>query len=213
MSYNGRQSSVDANKISGVAIGIVLENNDPEGVGRVKLKFPWRDSADSTFWVRLAVPMAGNERGTYFIPEVGDEVLVAFDHGDIHMPYVVGSLWNGKDKPPDANKSGKNDKRLIKSRSGHQLIFDDTSGHEKVEIKTKAGHSIILDDSSGSEKIEIKDKTGSNSVLIDSSQNSISLKATQVSIQAQTIELNADASLEVKASGTLTLKGAIVRIN
>ncbi len=213
MSIIGEKSGTDQNKISGVVVGIVTDNKDPSSLGRVKLQFPWRNGADTTTWVRIAVPMAGNGRGTYFIPEVGDEVLVAFDHGMIDSPFVVGALWNGKDKPPDSNQSGKNDKRLIKSRSGHQLIFDDTNGKEKVEIQTNAGHQIILDDSSGNEKIQIIDKSGSNSIIIDSSQNSISIQSqTKLSIKAQMIEIKADANIDVEASGVLTLKGAIVKI-
>ncbi len=214
MSINSDQKSTDLTKISGVAVGIVLDNKDPDGLGRVKLKFPWRDSADSTSWVRLAVPMAGKQMGTYFLPEIGDEVLVAFDHGDIHMPYVIGALWNGQDKPPEANKNGQNDKRMIKSRSGHQLIFSDESGKEAIQVHTKAGHEINLDDSSGSEKIEIKDKTGNNSIVFDSSKNSITIKSlTKISIQAQIIEIKADANLDVQASAALNLKGALVKIN
>jgi uncharacterized protein involved in type VI secretion and phage assembly len=214
MSVIDDKASADLNKISGVVIGIVTNNQDPEGLGRLKLKFPWRDSADESSWARLAVPMAGNQMGTYFIPEVGDEVLVAFEHGDISMPFVIGSLWNGQDKPPESNSNGKNNKRLIKSRSGHQLIFNDESGKETVEIHTKMGHQIVLDDSSGSEKIEVKDKTGSNSILIDSSQNSITIKSQmKVSIQAQMIELKADANMNIESSGALTLKGSVVKIN
>ena len=214
MSYPIKEQSVNQNRISGVVVAIVLDNKDPSNLGRVKLQFPWRDGADQTSWVRMAVPMAGNDRGTYFLPEIGDEVLVSFEHGMIEMPFVIGALWNGKDKPPEANQNGKNDKRLIKSRSGHQIIFDDSSGNEKLQILTNAGHKIVLDDSSGSEKIEIIDKTGDNSIIMDSSQGSITLKSqTKVSVQAQMIEIKADSSIDIKASGNLTLKGAIVQIN
>lgn len=214
MSILGEDKTANQNTISGVVVGLVTDNNDPNGQGRVKLRFPWRSSSDKTSWVRLAVPMTGNDRGTYFVPEVGDEVLVAFDHGQIDQPFVVGCLWNGKDKPPDANSSGKNDKRMIKSRSGHTIILDDTSGSEKVEIQSQAGHKIILDDSSGSEKIQIIDDSGSNSIIIDSAQNSVTIKGqTKISVQAQMIELKADATIDIQATGTLTLKGAIVQIN
>ena len=214
MSIIGQDRGSNQNIISGVVVGLVTDNNDPNGLGRVKLQFPWRSGSDKTSWVRIAVPMAGNSRGTYFLPEVGDEVLVAFDHGQIDQPFVVGALWNGKDKPPESNTSGKNDRRLIKSRSGHQIILDDTSGKGKVEIHSQAGHQIVLDDSSGSEKIQIVDKSGSNSVVIDSSQNSVEIKGQmKVSIQAGMIELKADSSISIQASGNLSIKGAIVQIN
>ncbi len=193
-------------KISGVVLGIVTNNQDPDNLGRVKLKFPWRDDKDESEWARSATLMGGNDRGTFFLPEVGDEVLVSFEHGDIQQPYVVGALWNGKDKPPTSNQNGKNDIRMIKTRSGHKVVFNDESGKETVEVHTKAGHKIILDDSSGSEKIEIKDKTGSNSIAIDSTQNSVTIKSgAKISLQAPMIEIKADASLD--------LKGGIVKIN
>ncbi len=213
MSIIGQDKTSSQNAISGVVVGIVTDNNDPNGLGRVKLQFPWRNGSDKTSWVRIAVPMAGKNRGTYFLPEVGDEVLVAFDHGMIDLPFVVGSLWNGKDQPPETNKSGNDDRRLIVSKSGHKIILDDSKGSEKVEIHSQAGHQIILDDSSGSEKIQIIDKN-SNSIIIDSAQNSITVKAqTKLSIQAQMIELKADSTIDIEATGSLNLKGAIVKIN
>jgi uncharacterized protein involved in type VI secretion and phage assembly len=190
---------------AGVVVGIVTNNQDPQNTGRVKLKFPWRDDSQESDWARVSSLMAGGGRGTYFLPEVGDEVLVSFDHGDIEQPYVLGGLWNGKDKPPETNQNGKNDKRVIKSRSGHVITFDDTQGAEKVSIQTNAGHKIVLDDATGSPSIQIEDKSG-NKIKIDSNQNSISITSqTKISLEAQIIEVKAGASLE--------LKGGIIRIN
>ncbi len=203
-------------KINGVVIGIVTNNKDPDGMGRVKLKFPWRDVEDESYWARVATLMAGKDRGSFFLPEVGDEVLVAFDQGDIHHPYVLGCLWNGKDTPPETNSDGKNNIRKIKSRSGHEIIFNDNDSEKKeqIEIHTKAGHRIILDDSAGGEKIEIKDKTGNNTIKIDSIQNAISIASEmKLSIKSKMIEIESDGMMTVKAGGVLTLKGAIVKIN
>ena len=97
----------------GVAVALVTQNKDDEGLCRVKVRYPWHDKPRESYWARLAVPMAGNGRGTVFIPEVGDEVLVAFEREDLRFPYVLGALWNGKDKPPLANDDGKNDKRIV----------------------------------------------------------------------------------------------------
>ena len=183
----------ETQKIYGVVVGIVTDNHDNEKLGRVKLKFPWRGVNGQSYWARIATLMAGKNRGTYFLPEVEDEVLVAFDRGDINRPYVIGALWNGVDKPPEANTDGRNNIRKIKSRSGHE---------------------IILDDSAGTEKITIKDKTEKNSIVIDSAQNSITIESTmQLKIKSQTIEIEAGANMTIKSGAALTIQGAMVKIN
>lgn len=161
----------------GVVAGIVTNNKDPDELGRLKVKFPWFSDNNETDWIRMTTFMAGGVRGSFFLPEVGDEVLVAFEHGNINRPYVIGALWNGVDKPPETNSDGKNNIREIKSRSGHELIFNDEDNKENIEIHTKAGHKIFLDDTSDEEKIEILDKSGNNSILIDSPENSITISA------------------------------------
>lgn len=216
-------------RIYGVVVGLVTNNQDPDKLGRVKMRFPWLNQDDESHWARVATLMAGQERGSFFLPEVEDEVLVVFEHGDVRFPYVIGALWNGEDTPPRDNADGKNDLRVIHSRSGHELIFNDADGKEQVEIHTKAGHHILLDDTSGAEKITIKDKTGNNQIELDSAQNSIALVSqTKLSLKSQTIEIEADTSLTlkaqmieinggaqmtVKAGSMLTLKGALVKIN
>lgn len=161
----------------GVVAGIVTNNKDPDELGRLKVKFPWFSDNNETDWIRMTTFMAGGVRGSFFLPEVGDEVLVAFEHGNINRPYVIGALWNGVDKPPETNSDGKNNIRKIKSRSGHELIFNDEDNKENIEIHTKAGHKIFLDDTSDEEKIEILDKSRNNSILIDSPENSITISA------------------------------------
>jgi uncharacterized protein involved in type VI secretion and phage assembly len=145
-------------RIEGVLVGIVTNNHDPDGMGRVRVRFPVRESNDDSHWARIATLMAGKERGSFFLPEVGDEVLVAFEQGNAEHPYVIGALWNGQDVPPEPNSDGKNNIRKIRSRSGHEILFNDDAEarQEKVVIKTKAGHVITLDDASGQEKIEIR---------------------------------------------------------
>lgn len=210
-----RGDDEDCRKVFGVAIGIVTNNKDDKGkLGRVKLKFPWLSDTNETDWVRMSTFMAGSGIGSFFLPEVGDEVLVAFEQGNINRPYVIGALWNGKAKPPETNSDGKNNIRKIKSRSGHELIFNDEGNKEKIEINTKAGHKIILDDASGKEKVEIKDKSGNNSILIDSAQNSIAISSQmKLSIKAQSIEIEAGGMMTIKSSGTLTIQGSLVKIN
>jgi phage baseplate assembly protein gpV len=140
-------------RISGVTIGLVKSLDDPEGLGRVQLTFPWmsEDEPESN-WARIAVPMAGADRGMQFMPEVGDEVLVAFEQGEIRLPYVLGSLWNGEDKPPRDDPK----LRTIKTVSGHVLEFDDTEGSEKITLITQGEHKLILNDTEGTVVLESK---------------------------------------------------------
>ncbi len=206
----------DIRRAYGVAAGIVTNNQDPDGLGRVRIRFPWLSDDNETDWARIATMMAGSGRGSFFLPEVGDEVLVAFEHGDINHPFVIGMLWNGVDTPPETNSDGQNNIRKIKSRSGHEIIFDDndTAQQEKLEIRTNAGHRIILDDSSGQEKIEIIDKTGNNKMTVDSVQNSINIESVmQLKIKANIVEIEGTSSLTLKSNAVLTIQGLPVKIN
>jgi len=203
-------------RINGAVTGIVSNNKDPEGHGRIKINFPWLSEDSESDWVRVVSFMAGSERGGFFLPEVGDEVLVVFEHGDINYPYVIGALWNSEDVPPETNKDGKNNIRKITSRSGHEIVFNDDNEQrkEKLEIHTKAGHKITLDDSAGQEKIEISDKTGSNKITIDSVQNSVHIEsAMQLKIKANVVEIEATGSLTLKSNAILTIQGMPVKIN
>jgi uncharacterized protein involved in type VI secretion and phage assembly len=193
----------------GVAVGLVTNNQDPEGLGRVKVKYPWLGDDDESYWARLVVPMAGNDRGTWFLPEVDDEVLIAFDQGSLDYPYVLGALWNGKDKPPESNSDGKNNHRTIKSRSGHIIRMDDTDGSEKLEIIDKSGNNKIVVDSS------------QNSITIESggdikltAKGKVTLSGNGVEIQSQADgSFKASSTLDVNANGQLNLKGSMVNIN
>jgi uncharacterized protein involved in type VI secretion and phage assembly len=201
-------------KVYGVVVGIVTNNQDPEKLGRVKVIYPWLSDSEESHWARVATLMAGKDRGSFYLPEVDDEVLLAFEHGDVRFPYVVGTLWNGKDAPRYDNGDGNNDKRVITSRSGHEFIFDDNDQQGKVVIHTNKNHTITLDDTSGGEKISIVDKSGSNSVEIDSNQNSIAIKsAMKLTIESQIIEIKAGATMKLEAGTTMTIKGAVVMIN
>jgi uncharacterized protein involved in type VI secretion and phage assembly len=204
------------NRVYGVVSGIVSDNHDPEGRARVKINFPWLAEHAESDWAKVVSLMAGKDRGTCFLPEVGDEVLVAFEHGDVHHPYVLGALWNSDDSTPEPNRDGKNNIRKIKSRSGHELVFcdDDQGKQEKIELHTKAGHKILLDDSAGAEKIEIRDKSGANVVIIDSIKREISLESQMtLKIKSQQIEIEAGMMMKLTAGALLEIKGALVTIN
>jgi len=197
-------------RTSGVAVGVVINNQDPQGLGRVQVKLPNYSDLDIGHWARIAVLMAGNQRGTFFLPEIGDEVLVAFENGDFERPFVLGALWNGVDNPPDTNDDGQNNHRLIKSRSGHIVRFDDTAGAEKIEIIDKSGNNAITFDTANN-TIKI---VSAQDITIDASQGSIKLTAQNVSISSTSdTTINADGELKLQASSTTTIQGSAVNIN
>src|SRR5690606_22829651 len=125
-------------RFNGVVIGVVTNNNDLEGLGRVKVRYPSLGMLPpvESDWCRIAAPMAGPMAGWYAIPEINDEVLVAFEHGDPAYPYVIGGLWNTMDRPPKPSQAvvigGKVTKRILRSRSGHEITLDDTIGKESI---------------------------------------------------------------------------------
>jgi uncharacterized protein involved in type VI secretion and phage assembly len=197
-------------RIQGVVAGIVTDNKDPQGLGRVKVRFPTLSAQEVAPWARVATLMAGNQRGTFFLPEVNDEVLVAFEHGDISRPYVLGALWNGKDKPPDTNSDGKNNLRFIKSRSGHLIRLDDTNGSEKIEIIDKGGANKIVIDTSG-RKISVE---SDHDIDINAPNGTITLNATKVEIKTSAdTKIKAGDSVKIEASGNTDIKGATVNLN
>lgn len=194
----------------GVGPGIVTNNQDPEGMGRVKVRLPWLGNQDESHWARVVTPMAGRDRGLYLLPEVDDEVLVAFEHGSPDFAFVLGSLWNGKDKPPESNSNGTNDRRTLKSRSGHIISLDDTSGAEKIEITDGSGkHRVVIDTSGNMITIEAQ-----GDVKISGSGGKMTLSAQEIVISADTsVAIKAGTTGEFKANAHLDLKGGIVNIN
>lgn len=175
----------------GVYPAIVVDLADPDGQGRVRVRLPWSpDTVEASYeaWARIATLMAGAGRGTWFIPEVDDEVLVSFEAGNPARPYVVGALWNGTDEPPERmDGDGRNNLRTIKSRSGIVLQFDDTAGSEKLTVETPAGQSVVLDD--GERSVTIQDANG-NSATFDAGGVTVDAAA-KVTVNASTIEMSA----------------------
>src|SRR5215217_6340138 len=160
------QDEIRARGAKGPVIAIVTNNSDLDGLGMVKLNYPWLSKTNETDWVRIASLMAGDKAGTFCIPEVGTEVLVVFINGDINQPIVIGSLWNKEDKAPYVNQNGENNIKMIRTRTGHEIVFDDTSQKEQIKIHTHAGQEIVMDDTFGAMKIIIKDDNNKNSIEI-----------------------------------------------
>ena len=194
--------------IQGLAVGLVTDNRDPEGLARVRVQLPWLEDGSVSYWARTAMLMAGKDIGTFFLPEIGDEVLVGAEQGDPSHLYVIGMLWNGKLTPPETNRDGKNNKRFIRTRSEHELMFVDDPAAPLAELKLKDGKKVSLSKAG----VEITD--GTNKIVIESDSSAITIESTaQLKIKSQTISIEAGASMELKSSGTLTIKGSLVQIN
>lgn len=222
----------------GVVTGQVTNLNDPDNLGRIKVKYPGIADDLESHWARLVAPMAGAERGFFFLPEINDEVLIAFEHGDINRPYIVGALWSSKDKPPlpnnEAVASGKVNKRMIKSRSGHTIIIDDTSGKEKISIIDRTKNNSIEIDSAnkaisiiseaditieGKANLTIKGKT----VSIEATQGgNMDLKANNLNLQANAkaslkgnggADIDGGAQVNIKSTGATKVEGTQTSIN
>ncbi len=191
-------------RIYGVVTGLVQDIKDPLNLGRVKVIFPWlaeqgedtvhvkeQDTRAHSYWARIATLMAGKERGSWVLPELNDEVLVAFEHGQIDRPVVIGMLWNKEDIPPETmDADGKNDIRSFRSRSGHRVVFDDSDDKPSILIV---------------------DKTKKNSIFIDSTKNSMEIKIDgdlTIDVGGKiTITAKADISMETKANLSIQATG------
>ena len=150
-------------RIEGVVIGIVKDIDDPIGEGRIRVRFPWLSEDELSGWAPIARTMAGKERGYWFMPEVDDEALVAFELGDFDHPFVVGFLHNGVDVPPDSGIDAK--VRRLKTVSGHVLEFDDRSNRERILLKTQGGHHLEMKDGPGT--VELATSGGQKLVMQD----------------------------------------------
>jgi uncharacterized protein involved in type VI secretion and phage assembly len=234
-------------RVAGVVVGIVTNNVDDSGGYRVKVRFPWLPNGGSdgeeSYWCRISTFMAGPDRGAFWLPEVNDEVLVAFDHGDLQYGFIIGALWNGTDKTvyknqdasgklKDAGFSGKNeakknDLRAIRSRVGHQLVFNDNADEPRVALHSNQKHRIVLDDK-GNEatQIEIYDGKEENYILIDTKNKKITIESKTgdmllkcketFTVEAKNISMKSDqatkldvgSNYEMNAKSNMTLKAS-----
>jgi phage protein D/phage baseplate assembly protein gpV len=214
----------------GVVVGLVTNNNDPNNTGRVKVKFPWLDDALESNWAPITAVGAGKSYGFMWLPEINDEVLVAFEHGDFDYPYVVGSVWNGQDKPPEqasaAVANGKVVVRTLKTTAGHIIRLTEKSGDKKIEIIDSTTQTqITLDETN--KKITIKstgdielnatgkmDIKAAQDITMSSSGGNVKIEGLQVSVNGKTsVEVKSNGTGTVQSTGPLTVKGAVVNIN
>ena len=189
MSMIESNPNINRSMLFGVTPAKVTDINDPEGMGRVKVEIlNLGTKGQTTDFIRVVSPMAGKDCGIQFLPEVGDEVLIAFCGDGMTQPYVIGSLYSGREgyKMPSPVKDGTNDIRMIKTRSGHTITFGDKEGEENIEIKSAKEMSIRIDDKENS--IKISDKDGKNLMILNATDGIISITA--------------DKKLELTAAGS-----------
>jgi phage protein D len=194
-------------------VGIVTDNEDPEGWGRVKVKYPTLTEEHTSNWARIVSIGAGTNRGIYWLPELDDEVLVAFEHGDIHRPYIIGGVWNGQDPTPqkigETVVDGKVRLRVSKTRCGHKTWFvDEDKGGEKrgyyIQTGTGKGHSLRLNDT---EKFVEIETAGGHKVRMSDSDSTVTISSTG------NLKIEAKGNIEIKANGTITMNGAMIKLN
>jgi phage baseplate assembly protein gpV len=179
-----------------------------EDDGTYRLDYLTMGSDEPSAPARVMMPMAGGKRGTYFFPEPGDEVVVAFEAGDTNLPVILGAVWNNNDHPPDqAKQSAANNVRTIVSRSGHELTFDDTPGSEKVTLRTQGGHTLTLDDQPAAPKISLTTTQGRTLVLDDTPPGQISL-STPAGVQITLSD--AGGMLTLAAPLQISLQSALI---
>lgn len=213
-------------KFYGVTTGIVASVDDPEMLGRVQVKLPFLDALDQAPWARVAVPFTGLLHGHYFIPNVDDEVLVAFEHGDTHVPYVVGSLWNAFAPPP--LQSPQSQIRVIRTRAGNQIAIAEQPA--SITIQTEAAspmpmptpaspvgpHQTIALDTNGISAMtptRITLQVSTTSVVIAPDSITLRVGANVVTIGTGSVDITASGAVNIKAAGNCTVQAALVSIN
>lgn len=214
--------------IPGVVIGIVKSLDDPKHEGRIKLEFPWLDQSQRSAWAPIAAFLAGKRRGAFFMPELEDEVLVAFEQGDFAHPFVIGFLWNGVDKPPDDGITTK--VRRLRTVSGHVLEFDDRAGQERILLQSKdgSGHQIELKDTPpghikirtrGGQEIKLSDlpagitvqTTGGIQVSINDTPPGITISAPAATMSINCLQASLTAASLLNVNAPMTVFNGVVQ--
>ncbi len=179
-----------ANKVYEAVIGIVVDNKDPDRLARIQVSFPTLPGSDKSWWAPTISLGAGKNRGWHFLPEPDDEVLVMFEHGDIRKPLIIGSLWNGKDLPPEKN-DGANERKTFQSREGSRIEFDDAAG------------TITFEDGGGIAKITI---TTENKIIFEALKGDVCVQAPSkdLNVVAKDIEMVATENFNIQSGKALT---------
>ncbi len=206
-------------KIGGVVMGLVSSVDDPLHLGRVKVRLPWMSGEDETGWAPIAVPWAGSLMGSYFSPQVDDPVVVAFEHGSLDHPIVLGFLWSTTARPPQALPSL--ERRGLKSTSGHELQFCDQKGGGKVLLTSGLGAKLELDDTApGKVTIANSDGTLQNTfdedgITVEATEGDLTLKAPSgtISLEGDTVSITATGSASVDGGAQLDISADQVSIN
>lgn len=183
---------------------IVLENKDPQRLGRVRLEYPWLGKSSAKIpseWARVCSPYASKQSGFFFLPEIGDEVLVYFESGNMESPLVIGALYNEKNKIPqvdrdgDANADNQNNLHYIRSRSGHMLCFDDSSAAGALLLRAHDGRTLELN--SSEKNIRLKDADGNQIEIQDSTIKIQNKSGSRIVLDGSKITIEASGSIEL----------------
>lgn len=196
----------------GIASAIVTDVNDPEQEGRVQVRFPWFDPHMTSEWCRVAQLYAGaGNKGSLFVPDLEDEVIVAFVHGDMREPVVIGCVYNGADKPP-TYRDATRDEKMIRTRAGHELLFVDTDGKERVRVQTQGGHVVDCDDAN--KKVAVKTSGGHAMTLDDGGMKVTIATSDGLSIEMSSgkVTLTGSASIELAAPNVNITTGASMKV-
>ena len=185
---------------------LVVDVNDPDGLGRVLITLPALPEGPE-LWARVVTPLGGEDRGLCLLPEIGDEVLVAFTTGDLTGAYLLGGLWGKQKLPPEGLGGEENNLKILRTRSGHTLTFDDTDGEEKITLIDKNENTIEI--LTKDDQITIKAK----SKIEVKTDGDLILSGKTIKLEADTIEGKADSSLSLDGGGTAELKAGTVNIN